>query len=317
MTDAYKKAYEREKLARQHAEKLLDEKTRVLYKSNVELETTIETLSLTQEQLVQSEKMASIGQLAAGVAHEINNPIGFSLSNLSTLVDYVESLIIVESFVANEAATKLGNEFFDQYMAKREDEDIEFIRNDVRVLLDDTKEGLRRVSDIVANLKQVSHNGSVEKESCSINNVLDESLKVVWNELKYSVDVDKKYSELSDIYCHQNEIHQVLMNMLINAAHACEDVEQGLLKLRTSQVEFKGVQYVLIAIEDNGQGMSKEVQKKIFDPFYTTKPVGVGTGLGLSISFGIIDKHGGFIKVRSEEGEGTTFNIFLPCEPTE
>jgi len=315
MTDAYKKAYEREKFARLHAEKLLDEKTRVLYKSNVELASTIETLSMTQEQLVQSEKMASIGQLAAGVAHEINNPIGFSLSNLSTLMDYVESLITVEAFVANEAANKLDDEFFEQYMAKREAEDVEFIQGDVKVLLEDTKQGLSRVSEIVANLKHVSHNGSVDKAPCDINAVLDESLKVVWNELKYSVDIEKNYNTLPEIHCHQNEIHQVLMNMLINAAHACENKEQGVIKLMTSPVEFKGVQYVLIAIEDNGKGMSKEVQKKIFDPFYTTKPVGVGTGLGLSISFGIIDKHGGFIKIKSAEGEGTTFNIFLPYEP--
>lgn len=313
--DPYKKAYERERDARILAEKLLDEKTRILYESNVELESIVERLSSTQEQLVQSEKMASIGQLAAGVAHEINNPIGFSLSNLSTLIEYTKSFKAIDQFVLNNLPSNNEQIFETEYKELRKQKDIEFISDDVNSLLNDTIKGLHRVSDIVANLKKVSHSGTLEKEPCDINEIIEDSLKVVWNELKYSMQVEKSFAQLPLVNCHQSEIHQVLMNMFINAAHACE--KNGTLTLVTYIQEQNNKEYAMIVISDNGKGMSQSTVKKIFDPFYTTKPVGVGTGLGLSISFGIIEKHKGNIKVRSEEGVGTTFTISLPLYQTD
>ena len=161
----------------------------------------------------------------------------------------------------------------------------------------------------------MSHSGTLEKEPCDINEIIEDSLKVVWNELKYSMQVEKSFAQLPYVNCHQSEIHQVLMNMFINAAHACE--ENGILTIVTYTHLEDDKEWAIIVISDNGKGMPKEIIKKIFDPFYTTKPVGVGTGLGLSISFGIIEKHKGKITVRSEEGVGTTFTIFLPLYQTD
>ncbi len=306
----YKAAYERERLARKKAEKFLDDKTRSLYDNIVQLQTTVRALEETQEQLVQAEKMASIGQLAAGVAHEINNPIGFSLSNLTTLSEYIQSIVKLDDMVINSDDTLEKNEFITQYQNLRKTEDIEFIRDDLQDLLGDTIKGLNRVSAIVSNLKKVTHAGELEMKACQINDIIEESIKVVWNELKYNMTVEKYFAPLPLLACHSGEIHQVLMNLFLNASHACD--EEGLLIIKTYTKESKGKNWIVIEVSDNGKGMPSEVRKKIFDPFFTTKPVGVGTGLGLSVSFGIIEKHKGTIKVASEEGIGTTFSIHLP-----
>ncbi len=308
--NAYKAAYERERQARQMAESLLDDKTRSLYDNVVKLESTVAALEEAQDKLVQSEKMASIGQLAAGVAHEINNPIGFSLSNLNTLSDYLESILALDKLVMGSLANMTAQDFLVKYQGLRQDQDIDFICEDIESLLGDSVKGLNRVSAIVANLKKVSHSGELEKEPCDINELIDEALKVVWSELKYTMKVHKEYGTLSNILCHGGEITQVLMNLFLNASYACE--ENGELDIRTYQTTLKNSEWIIIKVQDNGRGMSPQVMKKIFDPFYTTKPVGVGTGLGLSVSFGIIDKHGGTIKVQSEEEKGTTFTILLP-----
>ena len=308
--DPYKIAYERERLARKKAESLLDEKTRSLYDNVVQLQTTVDALEEAHEQLVQSEKMASIGQLAAGVAHEINNPIGFSLSNLTILSEYVDSFIKLDAFLINQDLASENNNLLTQYKAIRTKEDIEFIVGDVKGLLNDSIKGLNRVSQIVANLKKVTHTTELIMELCDINNVIEESIKVVWNELKYHIQIEKHFSSIPQIACHPGEIHQVLMNLFLNASHACED--KGMLTIKTFTKIIQEKEWAVIEIADNGKGMTKEVIKKIFDPFFTTKPVGVGTGLGLSISFGIIEKHKGKIQVTSEENKGTTFIITLP-----
>ncbi|WP_077339963.1 sensor histidine kinase [Pseudocolwellia agarivorans] len=309
-TDPYKAAYEREHFARKKAEQLLDDKTRTLYDSVVQLQSTVSALEEAQDQLVQSEKMASIGQLAAGVAHEINNPIGFSLSNLTTLSEYIESFIHLDEIVISNISTLTDHPLTTQYQAYRKQEDMDFIIGDLKELLSDTIKGLNRVSAIVANLKKVTHAGELEMEFGDINDIIDESIKVVWSELKYKMQVEKQFTEVPLILCHSGEIHQVLMNLFLNASHACED--KGLLIIKTYTKKEKGKNWVVIEVADNGKGMPREVRKKIFDPFFTTKPVGVGTGLGLSVSFGIIEKHKGIIKVTSEEGKGTTFTISLP-----
>lgn len=313
--DAYKIAYEREKLARKKAENLLEQKTRTLYDSVLKLQETVSELEQTQDKLVQSEKMASLGQLAAGVAHEINNPIGFSLSNLTTLSDYIDSFIKLDTLVLENISGVVSEQFIEQYNTLRETEDIDFIVDDFGGLLGDTVKGLNRVSAIVSNLKKVSHAGEIEKELCDINEVIEESIKVVWSELKYNMEVEKKFSDIPMVYCHTGEMHQVLMNLFLNASHACED--KGVLRVATAEQRIKEKEWLVIRVSDDGKGMSREVKKKIFDPFYTTKPVGVGTGLGLSVSFGIIEKHQGTIEVHSEEGLGTTFIICLPLPTTD
>jgi signal transduction histidine kinase len=158
----------------------------------------------------------------------------------------------------------------------------------------------------------VSHSGGGEKTLCNINNLINESLKAVWNELRFCASIDKDLAELPDIYCHPNEITQVLLNMFINAAHANEN--KGTINIISALIKEGEQCYVTIAITDNGTGIPENLLDKIFDPFFTTKPVGVGTGLGLSVSFGIIKKHLGKINVVSKEGQGTTFTIYLPVD---
>lgn len=308
--NAYKAAYEREKQARLLAESLLDEKTRFLYESVNVLQKTVDELEETQDKLIQSEKMASLGQLAAGVAHEINNPIGFSLSNLNTMTDYIKSIFELDSLVMANIESLGEHPLSKNYLESRIDNDVEFITEDIASLLKDSIKGLERVSDIVANLKKVSHIGEIDKSECDINELVEESIKVVWSELKYNMEVNTNFGTLPDYSCHGGELTQVLMNLFINASHACEP--QGTLDITTSVQSVNNKQHIEIKVQDNGKGMSKDVLKKIFDPFFTTKAVGVGTGLGLSVSFGIIEKHGGMIDVDSVEGKGTTFVISLP-----
>ncbi|MDP2561650.1 sensor histidine kinase [Psychrobium sp. 1_MG-2023] len=307
--NTYKIAYERERQARLRAEFLLDEKTRELYQNVVSLEEALADLKATQKKLIQSEKMASIGQVAAGVAHEINNPLGFSLSNVSTFEQYCESLLKLESFVHTELP-KIGNEqFVNQYLALRKEEDIDFIHEDSNEIIESTLVGLMRIKKIVASLKNVTHQSISEKKLCNINDCIRESLDVVWNELKYGMEVECHYGHIPPVLCESSEIHQVLMNMFINAKHACDN--KGKLDISTSRIEKDDQSWVAIQIKDDGRGIASDSLDKIFEPFYTTKPVGKGTGLGLSVSHGLIRSHGGKIEVTSIEGEGTTFTILL------
>ncbi len=308
--DPYRIAYERERKARLLSEQLLDNKTRSLYDNCIKLESTIQELKSTQQQLIQSEKMASIGQLAAGVAHEINTPIGFSISNLAILSQYIDSLLTLDNFLVNNLPSITPNDITKAYKNLRQQEEIDYINNDIKSLLNDTKEGLYRVKDIVSNLSKVSHSANAEKELYDVNSLIKESLKIVWNKLKYCLTVNQNLTELPEIYCHPNEINQVLMNMFINAAHATK--KDGTLNISTTIEQIKNQHYVVIEINDNGSGIPQAQLNKIFDPFFTTKAVGVGTGLGLSISFGIIKDHNGKIKVTSDKDKGTTFTIYLP-----
>ena len=308
--NAYKAAYEREKQARNLAESLLDDKTRYLYESVTVLQKTVNELEETQDKLIQSEKMASLGQLAAGVAHEINNPIGFSLSNLNTMTDYIKSLLLLDKLVMANIDSLGEHPLVEQYRQSRISNDVEYVVEDIEELLTDSIKGLNRVADIVANLKKVSHSGELEKEVCDINELIKEAIKVVWSELKYNMEINTHYGAIPQYSCHSGEITQVLMNLFINASHACEP--KGILEITTTTQEIDNKEYIQIKVQDNGKGMSKEVLKKVFDPFFTTKAVGVGTGLGLSVSFGIIEKYEGEIKVNSVEGKGTIFTIRLP-----
>lgn len=304
--DVYKKAYEREKTARLAAEKLLDEKTREVQSSMSTIQYQFDELKKAQGQLVQSEKMASLGQLAAGVAHEINNPIGFVISNVSTLNEYAE---VLRTFIEKSLAyidtpeDTVRNELAGISKA----EDLPFVVEDIMTIVKDAQEGLTRVKDIVANLKQFARTDEDESEAFDLNDNIENTIKVAWNELKYHATLIKEFDDsLPQAFGHPGQVNQVILNMLVNAAQAIES--DGEIRIRTKATD----QHIVLEIEDNGCGMPDDVQAKIFDPFFTTKPVNVGTGLGLSISYGIIEKQGGKIEVRSEVGKGTCFTILLP-----
>ena len=203
----YKMAYERERFARQKAEQLLDEKTRRLYASVVNLQATVDQLKDTQEQLGQAEKIASIGQLSVGVAHEINNPLGFCLSNMIMLQEYLHSIVKLDAEMINNITEITESALAKKYQQVRVEEDIDFVINDLKSLLTDTVNGLRRIGNIVDDLKKVTHVGEFKQELCDINQIIIDSLNVVWAELKYTMTIEKIFADLPRVHCHGAEIH--------------------------------------------------------------------------------------------------------------
>jgi two-component system NtrC family sensor kinase len=271
-----------------------------------------ERLEQAHLQLLQSEKMSAIGQLAAGVAHELNNPIGFVYSNLGTLQKYVDDLLAIEA-----AHVRVEQSPPSHSAAAREETrhlkaacDYEYIIDDLPKLIRESKEGLERVRRIVLDLKDFSRSGESDWQWTDLHTCLDSTINIAWNELKYKAEVERQYAVLPQVRCLPSQLNQVFMNLLVNAAQAIE--RRGRIVIRTAS--HADGQSVWVEIEDNGRGLSPAVQKRLFEPFFTTKPVGQGTGLGLSISFNIIEKHHGRIEVRSEPGHGTTFRITLPVD---
>ena len=277
-----------------------------LEKSYLEIKSSNDKIKQAQAQLVQSEKMASLGQLAAGVAHEINNPIGFVMSNFSTLREYTD-VITEYFFYASQLAEKTDNETASAMKEMDENENFTFLFSDIKNIMNDCDDGLRRVKEIVSNLKSFARGDEEVTEEFEINQCIENTIKVVWNELKYKVRLHKDYDPNNPaIKGHEGQVGQVIMNMLVNAAQAMDT--DGDIYIHTKAQN----NHVTITIRDTAKGMPQSVMDKIFDPFYTTKGVNEGTGLGLSISHGIIEKHGGKISVESEEGVGTCFTIDLP-----
>lgn len=272
-------------------------------------------LSEAQNQLLQSEKLASIGQLAAGVAHEINNPIGYVQSNLSSLEKYLHDLLeMLSAYESVEAAMSgSGVALSAQLQERKAALDVDFIKEDLPHLMSESREGIQRVKKIVQDLKDFSRvDNAVEWVFTDLHKCIESTLNIVYNEIKYKADVTKEYCVLPDIECLPSQLNQVFMNLLVNAAHATEG-PRGTITLRTGMAD----ESVWIEIADTGKGISPENLKRIFDPFFTTKPVGQGTGLGLSLSYGIVQKHHGRIEVQSTVGHGTTFRITLPLKQPE
>lgn len=268
-------------------------------------EELIKKLAEAHNQLLQSEKMASIGQLAAGVAHEINNPIGYVNSNLGTLKKYIESLLRAMS-AYEKSEGEMTAETQSMLAALKQQIDLTYLREDVGNLLSESMEGLQRVKCIVQDLKDFSHVGEQKKQLANLEQGLDCTLNVVWNELKYKAEVVKEYGGIPEVECIPSQLNQVFMNLLINAVQAIE--EHGSITIRTGQEGDN----VWVEVEDTGNGIKPENLDRIFDPFFTTKPVGSGTGLGLSLSYGIVQKHDGWIEVKSELGKGSVFRVVLP-----
>jgi signal transduction histidine kinase len=268
-------------------------------------EELIKKLAEAHNQLLQSEKMASIGQLAAGVAHEINNPIGFVNSNLGTLKRYIEDLLkTLSAYEENEG--ELTAKTREELKTLKQQIDIVYLRGDVGNLLSESMEGMQRVKRIVQDLKDFSHVDEAKMQSANLEQGLDSTLNVVWNELKYKAEVVKEYGSIPEIECIPSQLNQVFMNLLTNAVQAIEG--HGKITIRTGQDGDN----VWVEVEDTGKGIKPEHLDRIFEPFFTTKPVGSGTGLGLSLSYGIVQKHGGKILVKSEVGKGSVFRVELP-----
>jgi len=286
-----------------------------------EVEEKVQKLEDAQKQLVHSEKMAAIGQLAAGVAHEINNPIGFINSNLGTLGEYtddIKKLLLKYEELSKSSEPQHCSTAAPQHLDNiasliketediKEEIDICFILDDLEKVIMESKDGAERVKKIVMDLKDFSHPDDSELKSANINHGLESTLNIVWNELKYKVTVIKEFGDIPDINCYPHQLNQVFMNILVNGAHAIE--EKGEIKIST----YQDGDNIIIKISDTGKGIPEEDIPHLFDPFFTTKEVGKGTGLGLSIAYSIIDKHNGHIHVDSTVGKGSTFTIMIPA----
>ena len=298
----------RRKIAEQALRKTQVELERLIERRTAELAETNAKLSQAQAQLMQSEKLASIGQLAAGVAHEINNPIGYVFSNFGTLERYMGKLFdMLGAYERTEASIASGAERAG-LQALKADLDIGFVKEDIPQLMNESKEGIARVRKIVQDLKDFSRVDTRQDwQWANLHQGIDSTLNIVTNEVKYKADVIKEYGDIPDVECVPSQINQVVMNMVINAAQAMKE-ERGRITIRTGREGDR----VWIDVEDTGAGIPEENMARIFDPFFTTKPVGKGTGLGLSLAYGIIQKHRGSIDVRSEVGVGTCFHISLP-----
>ena len=279
-----------------------------LTRANDELTQLNQTLLRTQEQLVQSEKLASIGQLAAGVAHEINNPVGYLFSNFSSLERYLGDLFrMLEAYESAEQELA-GSPAAARLAALRTEIELDYLKEDVPTLMAESREGIVRVRKIVQDLKDFSHVDTRQEWGwADLHKGLDSTLNIVNNEIKYKADVVKEYGSLPEVQCLASELNQVFMNLLVNAAHAI-DKPRGTIRIRTGSADGEA----WVEVEDDGCGVSAENLTRIFDPFFTTKPVGKGTGLGLSLSYGIVKKHNGRIDVDSEAGRGTRFRVTLP-----
>lgn len=269
-------------------------------------------LQETQDQLIQAEKMGSIGQLAAGVAHEINNPIGYVNGNIQALAEYVSvqkkwrALIAELKRLIETGEGEQAREMLVQIKEFEEDEQLPHIWNDTDALLSESLEGLGRVAKIVLDLKTFSRTDEGKSETIQLPEVIGGVLNIVHNEIKYKCTLHQDLQPVPPVHCSYQKLSQVLVNLIINASQACE--QKGEITVRTYEAGGK----ICVDVEDNGEGIPPDRITKIFDPFFTTKPVGQGTGLGLSISYEIINKCGGEIKVVSEPGKGTVFTVILP-----
>ena len=284
-----------------------------LIKANRDLKELNSKLSDAQSKLIQSEKLASIGQLAAGVAHEINNPIGFIFSNFGTLEQYLEDLFQMLDAYEQAEASVSDSAALARIRSLKADLDIDYLKEDIPNLMRESRDGIQRVRKIVQDLKDFSRvDARQEWESVDLHAGIDSTLNIVNNEIKYKADVVKHYGALPEVQCLPSELNQVFMNLLVNAAHAIT-AERGTITISTG-VEGTNVR---VEVADTGAGIAQENLKRIFDPFFTTKPVGKGTGLGLSLSYGIVQKHSGRMEVHSELGVGTRFRVTLPIKHEE
>ncbi|WP_407887416.1 ATP-binding protein [Scytonema sp. NUACC26] len=287
-----------------------------------ELKTALNELQRTQAQVIQSEKMSSLGQLVAGIAHEINNPVNFIHGNVSHLHEYTQDLLrILQIYQQRHPSSD------SEIQALAEEIDLEFLVKDLQKILASMKMGTDRIRSIVRSLRNFSRMDEAEFKSVDIHEGIESTLLILQHRLKDkpncpAIQVKREYSSLPQIECYPGQLNQVFMNILVNAMDALDEVNVSrtseAIKENPSQItirtEIKDSQWISIAIIDNGLGMTQQVKNRIFDPFFTTKPVGKGTGLGMAISYQIIEKHGGLLECFSTIGKGTEFIIQLPIK---
>ena len=280
--------------------------------SSSELEHAHRQVNALQDQLLQSEKLAAIGQLAAGVAHEINNPVGFVNANLGTLKGYVKDMLrMLHAYEAGGGEASRDPAVDARLRQLRSELELDYLCDDAPLLIDESLEGLSRVCRIVQDLKSFAHADAYpESILTDLHECLDSTLNIAINEIKYKAQVVKDYGAIPEIECVPSQLNQVFLNLLVNAAQAMPENAHGTITVRTRC----DASAILIEIADTGSGIAPDVLPRIFDPFFTTKPVGKGTGLGLSLSYGIVQRHGGRIEVDSVLGQGTTFRVVLPIQ---
>lgn len=296
-------------LALHNREQYLEERVQA---RTAELMATNRRLKETNDQLIQAEKMASLGQLAAGVAHEINNPVGYINSNLDTLKAYIGDLLgLLDSYQKSESHIQ-DRESIEHLRDARKRIDLDFLTEDIQHLIGESLQGVNRVKQIVRDLKGFSHPEPKAWQLEDLHQGINSTLNIVHNEIKYKAEVVKELGDIPLVECIGPQINQVLLNLLINASQAITDY--GTITITTGflPATANDEDRVFIRISDTGCGITSRVRKKIFDPFFTTKPVGEGTGLGLSVSYGIIQAHRGTIDVTSEVGQGSQFTLTLP-----
>ncbi len=274
-----------------------------LKKKLKELEMANNDLKEAQTKLVHSAKMTSLGQLVAGVAHELNNPIGFIYSNTSHLKEYSEKLFQIIEVAQNNPAG---------LQQIKEDLDYDYMKKDFPQLIKSCQDGAQRTRDIVLGLRNFSRLEEAQLKEIDLRESLDTTLELLKGEIKNRIQVHRHYETIPLVTCYASQINQVLMNILSNAVQAIQGSGQIWISTLPIKASVQQVGRVQISIQDSGIGMSSEVLEKIFEPFFTTKNVGQGTGLGLSISYGIIQNHGGEIQVRSEKNVGTEFIVIIP-----
>jgi len=295
----YKKALDREKQARQQAELLLETKMRDIYEVNEKLSAANIQLEQQQDELLKTEKLASLGTLSAGIAHEINNPLAFIKSNIGTLHRYFY-------FYQEHMPDETGQVSINKARAKK----LDFIQADAEEIFEELKDGIDRVQHIVSDLKSFARSKSSDVRLCDTNEAITAALRITNNQHKYSCEVETDLEELPHTLCNLNELSQVFINMIMNAVDAID--ERGHIKI--SSRHDKG--WLSYQVEDNGQGIAESELSQIFNPFYTAKEVGKGTGLGLSVSYGIIESLKGNIDVQSTIDVGTCFTITIPVNDT-
>jgi signal transduction histidine kinase len=274
------------------------------------VEKALREVQETQAMLIHNEKMTSLGQLVAGVAHELNNPINFIYGNLEHLKNYVNDLInLITIYQKNEHA--FSDETKEELEKAKEDYDYLFIKEDLPSLIKSCKDGSERCKQIVLDLRNFSRLDEAVIKEVDLHEGLDSTLNILKNKYKNRINIHKNYGDIPKLNCYAGQLNQVFMNILDNASYAIKS--NGDVTITTTFDE----KYIIIIIKDSGEGISQELISKIFDPFFTTKPVGHGTGLGLSISYKVIKKHNGIIEVESQKDNGTKFTIKLPLNPIE